>query len=98
MIYPKHNNTRYTSADGEWQIGFGFTTASAEYHTGWFEWIGGDNSDDAITGELIFDKGDNGRLELVDYDGVFALPQPIAALLIEHDVIVGSEFIDGEDE
>jgi hypothetical protein len=69
-------------------------------HTGWFEWVGGDNSDEEIGGELIFEIHPDRPylLELIDYDGVFALPQQVAAMLIQHGVFVSSNYIDGEDE
>ena len=96
-----YDDTKITSPCGEWEVGFhAIGNVDRTIHTGWFEWVGGDNSDEEITGELIFEIHPDRPylLELVDYDGVFALPQPVAAMLIQHGVFVSSNYIDGEDE
>lgn len=59
--------------------------------TGWFEWVGGDNEDDEVTGGLWFHEED-GCLELEDYDGVFALPKEVKDILRDAGVAVNEEF------
>lgn len=95
-----YNGTKITSPCGEWEVGFHGFIDNLYYHKGWFEWVGGDNSDPECAGELIFKIHPDRAylLELVDYDGVFALPQQVAAMLISHGVFVSSDCIDGEDE
>ena len=98
-----YDDNKITSPCGEWEVGFHILDLAAvdnQVHTGWFEWVGGDNSDPECAGELIFEIHPDRAylLELVDYDGVFALPQQVAAMLIQHGVFVSSDYIDGEDE
>lgn len=96
-----YNDTKITSPCGEWEVGFhAFNHDGRDVHMGWFEWVGGDNSDPECAGELIFEIHPDRAylLELVDYDGVFALPQQVAAMLIQAGVFVSSDCIDGEDE
>ena len=97
-----YHNTKIVSPCGEWEVGFHevYAINGRSTHTGWFEWVGGDNLDDEITGGLIFEIHANRPylLELVDYDGVFSLPQPVAGLLIQAGVFVSSCFIDGDEE
>lgn len=54
---------------------------------GYFEWVGGTNEDPECAGSLTFD----GK-ELVDYDGVFALPGEVIQLLENAGFIVGDDF------
>jgi hypothetical protein len=52
---------------------------AADY--GYFEWVGGDNTDPSCTGGLWFDRNEQGLLRLLDYDGVMELPRPVVAAL-----------------
>lgn len=52
----------------------GFHSGIAEFK-GWFE-----RNADGTGGELLFDLNE-GKLELVDYDGVYSLPLPVLDFL-----------------
>ena len=43
-------------------------------------------------GGLWFECSEDGKLELIDYDGVFELPGPVIDILREGGFIVGKEF------
>ena len=58
----------------EWDI-----RINTEEQCGYFEWVGGTNEDDEITGGLWFE----GKV-LVDYDGEFSLPDAVLNALISN--------------
>lgn len=62
---------------------------------GWFEWNGGDNTDEECGGGLWFDRNSHGLLRLIDFDGVADLPSAVHTALQAADVDLSEMTFDG---
>jgi len=60
------------SPNDDWEI-----VVDTETERGYFEWVGGTNEDEECAGMLLFDGE-----YLVDYDGVFELPEIVKITLV----------------
>lgn len=87
------DQTQLTIATYNFDLGFqaGQYTVSVDTtaERGYFEHdILGDQSG----GRLTFERNDAGQIEIIDYDGVWALPREVIDGLLQHNIIVSGGY------
>jgi hypothetical protein len=84
MSYYNHDVVLHPYGEGPDKGDVGIDTLMCH---GYWEYADGEEG-----GELLFEVLEDGRLELVDYDGAFQLPRPVVAALTAHGIAIDETF------